>query len=70
MTGKIRFATEKDTKEILEIYAPYIEKTAITFEYEVPSLSEFSGRTSFPLSGNSVPFPTIIFSSVINPPPI
>ena len=44
MTGKIRFATEKDAKEILEIYAPYIEKTAITFEYEVPSLSEFSGR--------------------------
>ena len=46
MTGKIRFATEKDAKEILEIYAPYIEKTAITFEYEVPSLSEFSERIS------------------------
>ena len=40
----IRFATEKDAGEILKIYAPYIEKTAITFEYEVPSLSEFSGR--------------------------
>ena len=46
MTGKIRFATEKDAEEILKIYAPYIEKTAITFEYEVPSLSEFSGRIS------------------------
>ena len=44
MKGKIRFAAEKDAKAILEIYAPYIEKTAITFEYEVPSLSEFSGR--------------------------
>ena len=44
MTGKIRFATEKDPEEILKIYAPYIEKTAITFEYEVPSLSEFSKR--------------------------
>ena len=44
MTGKIRFATEKDAEAILKIYAPYIEKTAITFEYEVPSLSEFSKR--------------------------
>ena len=44
MTGKIRFATEKDAEAILKIYAPYIEKTAITFEYEIPSLSEFSGR--------------------------
>ena len=44
MNGKIRFATEKDAEAILSIYAPYIEKTAITFEYEVPSLSEFSAR--------------------------
>ncbi len=44
MTGKIRFATEKDAGAILGIYAPYIEKTAITFEYDVPSLEEFSGR--------------------------
>mgnify|MGYP002508977221 CR=1 FL=1 len=44
MTGKIRFATEKDAEAILKIYATYIEKTAITFEYDVPSLSEFSGR--------------------------
>ena len=46
MTGKIRLATEKDAEAILKIYAPYIEKTAITFEYQVPSLSEFSGRIS------------------------
>ena len=44
MTGKFRFATEKDAEEILGIYAPYIEETAITFEYEVPSLPEFSER--------------------------
>ena len=44
MTGKIRFATEKDAEAILRIYAPYIEKTAITFEYDVPTLLEFSGR--------------------------
>ena len=46
MTGKIRLATEKDAEAILKIYAPYIEKTAITFEYDVPSLLEFSGRIS------------------------
>ena len=44
MTGKIRFATENDAEAILGIYAPYIEKTAISFEYDVPSLSEFSER--------------------------
>lgn len=44
MTGKIRFAAKKDSEAILGIYAPYIEKTAITFEYEVPSLLEFSGK--------------------------
>ena len=33
-----------DAKELLKIYAPYVEKTAITFEYEVPNLSEFEER--------------------------
>ena len=26
------------------IYAPYVEKTAITFEYEVPTVQEFKNR--------------------------
>ena len=39
-----RFATEKDAEEILKIYEPYVEKTTITFEYEVPSAEEFKGR--------------------------
>ena len=34
----IRIATENDAEELLNIHAPYVEKTAITFEYEVPSL--------------------------------
>lgn len=33
-----------DAKELLEIYRPYVEHTAITFEYEVPSVTEFSER--------------------------
>ena len=41
---EIRIATPEDAREILEIYAPYIENTAISFEYEVPSLEEFRGR--------------------------
>ena len=41
---RIRVATIDDAKEILDIYAPYVEKTAITFEYEVPSIEEFRER--------------------------
>lgn len=33
-----------DAKELLAIYAPYVEETAISFEYEVPSLEEFQTR--------------------------
>ena len=40
----IRIATEKDAKALIEIYAPYVEKTAITFEYEVPTIQEFEER--------------------------
>ena len=40
----IRTAQLSDAPEILKIYAPYVENTAITFEYEVPSAKEFEGR--------------------------
>lgn len=40
----IREATPEDTAALLYIYAPYIQKTAITFEYEVPSVEEFRER--------------------------
>lgn len=33
-----------DAAEILAIYAPYVENTAVSFEYEVPSVEEFRGR--------------------------
>lgn len=36
--------TVDDAEEILNIYAHYVEETAISFEYEVPSLEEFMGR--------------------------
>lgn len=41
---KIQIASVDDAEELLAIYAPYVEKTAITFEYEVPSVEEFKGR--------------------------
>lgn len=40
----IRNATLADAPRILEIYAYYVERTVITFEYTVPSLAEFEGR--------------------------
>lgn len=41
---EIRTAKIEDAAEILKIYAPYVEKTAITFEYDVPTLEEFKRR--------------------------
>jgi len=40
----IRMATEKDAPEILEIYRGYVQNTFISFEYDVPSLKEFTER--------------------------
>lgn len=40
----IRLANKNDAAVLVAIYAPYVEKTAITFEYDVPSMEEFSGR--------------------------
>ena len=38
---QIRHATPADAEALLGIYAPYVEQTAITFEYDVPSVEEF-----------------------------
>ena len=40
----IRIATVADVPEILAIYAPYVENTTITFEYDVPCRREFMQR--------------------------
>ena len=40
----IRLAVREDVPAILNIYAPYIRETAITFEYDVPTISEFESR--------------------------
>ena len=41
---EIREAKEADAAGLLAVYAPYVEQTAITFEYEVPTLEEFTER--------------------------
>ena len=41
---EFRLAKKADAQRLLEIYRPYVEKTAITFEYEVPTLEEFENR--------------------------
>ena len=41
---KVRPAKPEDAAALMEIYAPYVEGTAITFEYEVPGVKEFAGR--------------------------
>ena len=40
----IRFAREADLPEILAIYAPYVENTTVSFEYEVPTQQAFTQR--------------------------
>lgn len=40
----IRNVTIEDACRLLEIYEYYVKNTAITFEYDVPSLDEFKNR--------------------------
>lgn len=40
----IRPCTPDDAEALVNIYAPYVLETAITFEYDVPSVDEFRNR--------------------------
>ena len=40
----IKIATPADAERLLQIYAPYVTDTAISFEYTVPSVTEFRTR--------------------------
>lgn len=42
----IRAAKSEDAEELLKIYSYYVKETAITYEYEVPSIEEFKQRIS------------------------
>lgn len=45
----IRPASPGDAAALLQIYAPYVTGTAITFEYEVPDIDEFRRRIAHTL---------------------
>ena len=49
---RLRTAAVSDAEAILAVYAPYIQKTAITFEYEVPSPEEFRQRITATLKSH------------------
>jgi L-amino acid N-acyltransferase YncA len=40
----MRLIKNDDSKGALDVYKPYVVSTAITFEYDVPSLDDFSTR--------------------------
>lgn len=40
----IRFASEADAAQIAAIYAPYVENTPVSFEYDPPSPDEIASR--------------------------
>ena len=52
----LRLGGTGDFAAILEIYAPYVNETAITFETSVPSLDDFSAR----LAGFADTYPLIV----------
>ena len=53
----IRFAKDSDIPAILDIYGPYVRNTAISFEYSVPTLEEFTER----FRGITAQFPWLVW---------
>ena len=41
---KLRMAVPADAETLLDIYAPYVMETAVSFEYDVPTVDEFRKR--------------------------
>lgn len=46
----IRVATAEDASALSAIYAPYVQRTAISFEYEAPDAAEFARRIAHTLA--------------------
>ena len=59
----IRLAVEADCKPILEIYAPFITETSITFENAAPTLAEFGKR----MADIQKKYPWVVFEQDHNP---
>ncbi|MEL6591757.1 MAG: N-acetyltransferase family protein [Bacteroidota bacterium] len=41
---RLRLATEADAAAILDIYAPFVRETHVSFEYEIPDVADIQGR--------------------------
>lgn len=52
----LRAAVPGDAEALLSIYAPYVTDTAVSFEYDVPSVDEFRAR----IKGISAKYPYIV----------
>lgn len=54
MSIQIRPAVPADAPALLAIYAPYVAQTAITFEYDVPTETEFACRIADTLKNTPI----------------
>lgn len=52
----IRLISENDAHEVLDIYKPFVINTIISFEYEAPSVAEFSQR----IKANITDYPWLV----------
>jgi len=55
-TFRIRLIRPSDAQATLNIYAPYVEETIISFEYEAPSLQEWETR----IRTNTADYPWLV----------
>lgn len=55
-TARLRRAQVGDAAALLEIYRPYVERTAISFEFTAPDEAEFAAR----IAGISAQYPYLV----------
>ena len=66
---EIRTAKPEDAGRLLEIYDYYVTSTAVSLEYETPSLEEFTARMERTLkAGRPMPGPVKSASTLITAP--
>lgn len=58
MERNIRLVTTEDSRSILDIYSYYVRCTPVSFETEVPELSDFTRR----IEGISADYPYLVYS--------
>lgn len=42
--GRLRLATPADADQVLQVYAPYVRDTAVSFEYQPPTSAQMTAR--------------------------